>query len=69
MGENCGKYLTKGKKVCVIGAVSLHTYTNSKGENAASLEVMAQEVEFLTPRSESVDQQSGMEKVEVELPY
>ena len=70
MGENCAKYLTKGKKVAVVGAVSVHSYTNAKGEPGANLEVMASEVEFLTPKSESVDQQTGMQKVEPEdMPY
>lgn len=70
MGENCAKYLGKGKKVGVVGAVSVHPYQNAKGEAAATLEVLAQEVEFLSPRADNVDQQSGMEKVEpVDLPY
>ena len=52
LGENCGRYLTKGKKVCVIGPVSLNTYTKSDGSSGASLEVLANEVEFLSPRDE-----------------
>lgn len=76
LGENCAKYLTKGKKVGVVGSVSIHVYTNSKGEPGASMEVMAQEVEFLSSRD--VDQQSGMERVnpsdnpfpaQTDLPY
>ena len=67
LGENCAKYLAKGKKVCVIGEVSLHTY-ESNGKHGASIEVMAQDVEFLSPRTE-IDPQSGMEKVSVDLPY
>ena len=70
MGENCAKYLTKGKKVSVTGAVSVHVYSTQKGEPGASLEVLANEVEFLSPKSDSIDPQSGMQKVEVEgLPY
>ena len=62
MGENCAKYLQKGKKVAVVGSVSVHVYTTAKGEPAANMEVTASEVEFLSPRD--VDQQSGMTKVE-----
>ena len=80
-GEVCAKYLSKGKKVCVIGTVAARAYTTSKGEVAASLEVTAEEVEFLSPRSEGqaqseppkqVDQQTGYEQValeEDELPF
>ena len=74
LGENCGKYLTKGKKVAVIGSVSLRTYETQNGKHGANLEVMAQDVEFLSPRESAdqqntVDQQSGMMKVDEQLPF
>ena len=53
LGENCARYLSKGRKVCVIGPVSVNTYTASDGTTRASLEVNADDVEFLTPRSEA----------------
>lgn len=70
-GRVCAKYLQKGKKVCVIGTVSARAYTNSKGEAAASLEVKADEVEFLSSAGGSnIDAQTGYEKVETDdLPY
>ena len=69
LGENCAKYLTKGKKVCVIGPVSVHPFTNAKGEAAANMEVQASEVEFLSPRQET-DQQTGMEVVNTDdMPF
>lgn len=49
MGENCHKYLAKGRKVAVCGMVSAHAYTAQDGSARASLEVIAQDVEFLTP--------------------
>ena len=49
MGENCQKYLTKGKKVAVVGSVSVHTYQAQDGTTKASMEVFAQDVEFLSP--------------------
>ena len=52
LGENCAKYLQKGKKVAVVGSVSVHVYANAKGEAAANLEVNASEVEFLSPKDE-----------------
>lgn len=70
LGENCGKYLVKGKKVAVVGSVSVHAFTGQDGKAGASLEVVASEVEFLSPRSEDIDPQSGYQKVSVEgLPY
>lgn len=53
LGESCQSYLDKGRKVCVIGPVSVTTYTASDGTTRAQLEVTAQDVEFLSPRGES----------------
>ena len=47
LAENCQRFLAKGRKVGVIGAVSLNTYTAKDGTTKASLEVNADEVEFL----------------------
>lgn len=49
LGENCAKFLEKGRKVCVVGSVSVRTW-ESNGNHGASLEVTAEDVEFLTPR-------------------
>ena len=60
-GKACAQCLGKGKKVCVVGPVSVKTYTGNDGTTKAQMEVTAQEVEFLTPRD--VDRESGMQKV------
>ena len=52
LAEICSKYLAKGRKVCVVGAVSVRTYQANDGSTRASLEVTADDVEFLTPRGE-----------------
>ena len=52
LGENCAKYLDKGRKVCVIGPVSVSTYKGQDGQTRATLEVTAEDVEFLTPKAE-----------------
>jgi len=52
LGENCQKFLLKGRKVCVIGPVTVRTYQANDGTTRASMEVTAQDVEFLSPRTE-----------------
>ena len=49
-GEICAKFLQKGKKVCVIGPVSVSTNEGRDGKTYANLEVTADEIEFLSPR-------------------
>ena len=52
LGENCAKFLAKGRKVCVVGPVSVRTYQASDGSTRASLEVTAEDVEFLSSRND-----------------
>jgi single-strand DNA-binding protein len=52
LGENCQKYLAKGRKVAVVGSVSVQTYQGNDGTTRASLEVNADDVEFLSPKGE-----------------
>lgn len=57
LGENCAKYLAKGRKVCVVGPVTARTYQANDGTTRVSLEVTADEVEFLSSRND--DQAAG----------
>lgn len=52
LGENCSRYLSKGKKVSVIGEVAVKTYDAKDGSTKAYMEVTANEIEFLSPSSE-----------------
>jgi len=58
LGENCAKFLAKGRKVAVVGSVSVHTYQGNDGQTRASLEVMANDVEFLSSRNDA-DSEGG----------
>lgn len=46
--EVCAQYLSKGKMVLVTGSVKAHGFTNRDGQVAASLEVTADQVKFLS---------------------
>lgn len=54
LGEICQKYLTKGSKAAVVGCVSVSTYQTNDGTTRASLDVMAEDVEFLTAKTDRV---------------
>lgn len=49
IGESCQRYLSRGKKVMVSGPVSARAYAKSDGSVAASLEINAHDIEFLSP--------------------
>ena len=50
--ELCGQYLSKGRKVGVIGEIQTRSYEAKDGTKRYVTEVVADEVEFLSPRGE-----------------
>ena len=53
VGENCNKYLTKGKRVLVEGRLKTNTWTNKEGDNRSKVYVVANSVQFLSPVNEN----------------
>ena len=51
LGDSCAQYLNKGKKVAVVGAPELSLYTGQDGKARGQIELTADEVEFLSPRT------------------
>ena len=52
LGDLCARYLTKGRKVAVIGELQARTYEAKDGTTRLSLDVSADEVEFLSPKGQ-----------------
>ena len=49
--ENCGKYLKKGNKVAIVGSLQTRSYEDKDGIKRNVTDVVASEVEFLTPKN------------------
>ncbi|MBO5285373.1 MAG: single-stranded DNA-binding protein [Clostridia bacterium] len=54
--ENCGKYLRKGTKVAVTGRLQNRSYEDKEGVKRTVTDIVASEVEFLTPKSQQGDE-------------
>ncbi len=52
LAENCSKYLTKGKKICVVGNIQVRNYEDRDGNKRTSVDIVAEDVEFLSPKDE-----------------
>jgi len=62
LAERCAKYLYKGCKVGIHGSVQRRQYEDRAGIKRVSFDVVADEVEFLTPKNNTGtgrDNQSG----------
>jgi single-strand DNA-binding protein len=55
LGDVCQRYLAKGRKAAVVGSVSVSSYEGKDGGMRFSLDVFAEDVEFLSPREERSD--------------
>ena len=51
LAERCAKYLFKGNKVGINGSVQRRQYEDRDGIKRTSFDVIADEVEFLTPKA------------------
>lgn len=50
LAESVARYCKKGNKVAVTGSVQIRTYEDRDGAKRTSVDVVADEVEFLTPK-------------------
>ena len=81
LGETCSRFLAKGRKVAASGPVTARTYQANDGSTRVSLEVTAEDVEFLSTRDdqeqsyqrqerEAIQQEHGFTPVEAsDLPF
>ncbi len=53
LGEQVAQYTKKGNKIAVYGDLQIRQYEGNDGVRRTSVDVMAQDVEFLTPKGSS----------------
>ena len=69
LAENCNKYLAKGKMAGIVGEIQTRSYDAQDGSKRYVTEIVADEVEFLTPKAK--DASGGMDEIDDddELPF
>ena len=66
--ENCGKYLKKGSKVAVVGNLQNRSYEDKDGIKRTVTDVIANEVEFLSPKAQGEDGETTVVSAKRERP-
>ena len=56
VAESCARYLAKGKQAAVRGRIQTGSYDTKDGERRYTFDVIAEQVTFLSPKSDSVEQ-------------
>lgn len=75
--EFCGKFLSKGKKVAVQGSIQNRSYEDKEGNKRTITEIVADQVESLSPKTEDAEQPTRptkqakptLETIEDDLPF
>lgn len=72
--ENCAQYLAKGKLAAVDGRLQIRSYDGQDGQRRYVTEVIADNVQFLSPKSEGSQQEawigdSGYNSPPEDLPF
>lgn len=60
LAETASNYLHKGDKVAVTGSIEIKNYEDSKGNKRTSVEIVAQDLEFLNQRNNPTDTTTGV---------
>lgn len=57
LAENCAKYLKKGNKIALVGELRSRTYEDEHGTKHYVTEIVATDIEFLTPKVREDDEE------------
>ena len=63
LAESVARYCKKGNKVAVTGSVQIRTYEGNDGVKRTSVDVVAEDVEFLTPKPQESAEESKKKPV------
>ena len=53
LAERVAKYVKKGNKVAITGSIQMRNYEDSTGQKRTAVDIIADDVEFLTPKNAS----------------
>ena len=66
LAETIAKYCKKGNKISLIGSIQLRNYEDNEGIKRMAVDVIANEVEFLTPKANSEEAPASKKKTTLE---
>jgi single-strand DNA-binding protein len=58
-GENCHRFLSKGRQIAVDGRLRHRQWTNEQGQNRSAVDIIADSVQFLGGRDDSAGGANG----------
>lgn len=68
LGETIARYCKKGNKIAVVGSVQIRDYEDNNGNKRTTVDVIVQDVEFLTPKAEAMEEEQPAPKKKAKKP-
>ena len=62
LAELCANYLSKGKQAAVSGSLQISSYNDKDGNKKYSTDVLANDVQFLSPKDDQQDNNNSTEQ-------
>ena len=59
LADTCANNLVKGRKVAIAGSIQINKYQAQDGTTRQSVEIVADDVEFLTPKDKAKAESNG----------
>ena len=56
LAETCARYLTKGRKVAIVGTVQTRTYVDNHDIKRSVIDIIIQEVDFVSPKEDKQEE-------------
>ena len=72
LAESCNTYLSKGKKVAIVGELHNRSYEDKDGNKRTVCEITASDIEYLTPKIENKEETRRPKLTEIndrDLPF
>ncbi len=57
LGETVARFTKKGNKVAVVGSIQIRNYEDNAGQKRTYVDIIADEVEFLSPKNGGSDEE------------
>ena len=67
--ENCNKFLGKGKQVAVQGRIQTGSYQDKDGKTIYTTDVIADRVQFLSPKEQGENPQQIFAELNENVPF
>lgn len=67
LAETIHQYCKKGNKVAVSGSIQLRDYTDNQGIKRTAVDIVVQDVEFLTPKAQDEPKRATLTPIDDDI--